>query len=139
MIVSPWVARLKEAGTPFRQAGGAAELDAALVGGLKAAPAAFVLPLGEEPGQNTRVNGTLQVVTASVGVVLAVRNVTDARGDAALDDLATLRAWVRGKLLGWVPVAGYVEAEYAGGRVLALAGGVLWWQDDWLTQYVVTA
>ncbi|MBL0142659.1 MAG: hypothetical protein IPP91_11300 [Betaproteobacteria bacterium] len=139
MIVSPWVARLKESGTPFRQVGGAAELDAALTGGLKAAPAAFLLPLAETASENQRVNAVLHQVGAAVGVVIVVRNLADARGDQAVGDLETARAWARTKLLGWQPSGAHDPVEYAGGRVLALANGYLWWQDDWETAYVITS
>lgn len=140
MKTSPWTARLKEAGTPFRQVGGIAELDAVVSGGaLKAAPAAFVIPLAEPAGRNTRTNAVHQQVGAAVGILIAVRNVSDTTGERSIEDLEAIRNFVRSKLLGWSPAAGYREAEFGGGAIVTVAGGHTWWQDDYASEYSIAA
>lgn len=139
MNVAPWVARLQEAGTPFLQVAGAAELEAAMVGGLKSNQAAFVIPLAHGAAPNERVNAVYQRIPYAVGVVIVVRNLQDAQGGKAQASLDTCWNWVKGKLLGWVPTTDHEPVEYEGGRMVALANGFLWWQDDWSSAFSITS
>lgn len=92
-------------------------------------PAAFVLPMGERPGSSQFSGNDLQLVQVSVAIVLVIRNVADATGKKALDDLQTVRNGVKLQLLGWVPLEGYDTVWRGRGDLLAFKDGHLWWQD----------
>jgi len=134
MQLTPILDRLNTHVTALRQTGGAADLAAAR-DDLRIAPAAYVIPLRETPGRNELGEAIWQRVTVRLGLVLAVRNVRDARGEAAAEDLEALRQSVRAALLGWAPAMGHDPLEYGGGRLLALTNAILWWQDDFTTAF----
>jgi hypothetical protein len=95
-------------------------------------PAAFVIPLVEEATPNAYATMAVsQRVTQRFGVILAVSNLRDLGGEAAINDLTNLRPSVLTALLGWQPDAGSDLVEFAGGRLLTLSEQVLWWQDDY--------
>lgn len=107
---------------------------------LKAvAPAAYVLPLQDPAGPNALANAVSQQVTARFGVLLAVRNFRDPRGEAARSELTPLRSSVADALLNWQPGADYTPCEYGGGRLLQLTDQVLWWIDEYRTSFEVRA
>lgn len=98
-------------------------------------PAAYVIPMTERAGGNSLVSAVSQHTEARFGVVLAVSNLRDARGQNAHGDLAPLRAAVIAALLGWQPGPDYDPVLFGSGRLLQLQDGVLWWQDDFVTAY----
>lgn len=134
-MIAEIVARLIDQVPALKQIGGAAEFQAAAESNPTATPAAFVFPLRESGGASPIYGRVRQKVSASVGVVLVVRNVADAKGAAAGGDMATLRAAVESVLLGWVPVSGRDPLEFESGALLAFRNGHMWWQDAYRTQF----
>ena len=131
------IARLDTQVAALKRVAGSAELAAASED-LKQVPAAFVIPAAERPGASS--TGTMLVSqqnTVRFGVVLAVSNLRDARGEKAQADLLTLRTAIMTALLGWQPNVEFDPLEYAGGRLLQLADQVLWWQDDFTTTHLL--
>lgn len=129
-------ARLQAQCPLLRQVGGSADLPAAEEA-LRARPAAFVVPLAERPSDPLLLGDPVQRLSASVGVVLAVANLRDPRGDAAREDLVAVRQQVRAALLGWLPAGCLDRLACAGSRLVRLdPRGVLWWQDDFLASYL---
>ena len=131
------IVRLDTQVAALKRVAGSAEL-AAATEDLKQVPAAYVIPNSERPGGSS--TGTMVVSqqnAARFGVVLAVINLRDARGEKAQADLLTLRIAVMTVLLGWSPNAEFDPLEYAGGRLLRLSDQVLWWQDDFLTTHLL--
>lgn len=119
--------------------GGAVEYFAARES-LKRSPAAFVLPAKDTAAANAFATEEIdQRVTARFGVIIAVKNVRDARGEAAMADLTPLRQAVWERLLGWIAAEGFSPCTYGGGRLLDLDEGaqVLWWVDEFDTDYHV--
>ncbi len=118
--------------------GGASEFIAAREA-LKRSPSAFVLPAKDTAGANELVTQIDQRVIARFGVMLAVKNLRDAQGVAALNDLTPLRRAVWAKLLGWAPADEFAPCTYAGGRLFDfdLDNQVLWWVDEFDTDYYV--
>ncbi len=117
---------------------GAADFAAAAESTPLATPAAYVLPLQEAASSNALSCAVAQTVTASFGIALALTNVADAKGVAALADLKTVRAAVGPALLGWTPDGDvYSPLEFAGGALLGFKNGVLWWQDVYVTQFIL--
>lgn len=133
------IARL-EAVAPLRLVSGAADFSAAAESRPKTLPAAYVLPLSEHPqGDDGVGEGVTQVVEATFGVALALSNVSDAKGGAALGDLDAIRQAVREALLGWAPDGCEDGFSYAGGALLGFANNVLWWQDTFAILYLMDA
>jgi len=97
-------------------------------------PAAFVLELANRATRNSLATiAVSQQNEVRFGVVMAVQNLRDPRGEKAHADMRTLRQSVMTALLGWEPDPDYDVLEYGGGRLLQLDNLVLWWQDDYIT------
>lgn len=131
-MIAELSARLDAQVAALKQIGGAAEYEAASATAPNATPAAFVIPLGEDPRPSSGANFIRQQIRVSLGVVLAVRNVADAKGEAAQADLATLRPAVQTALLGWSPTNAE-PLERGAGRLLGMKNHVLYWQDVYHT------
>lgn len=92
-------------------------------------PAAYVVPLRESPGRNTRVNGPpLQEITEWVAVVTVVKKANDRTGQGANAELQAIRDDIRQVLFGFCPM-GYTALELGPSGLLSFENGVLWWQD----------
>ena len=115
--------------------GAAAEFQVAAESKPAATPAVYVIPLDEAPQPNSMDNIVIQRVVSSVGIVLVVRNVSDAKGQAAGSDMTELRKAVKALLLGWQPLAGHDPLERGPGQLLAFRDGHMWWQDIYNTAY----
>ena len=135
MQLAPIHARIKANCPALRQVGGAADFSALPGVGPQAVPAAFLVLLDENAGSNQLDTGISQRVDVRFGVILAVRNLHDGVGAAAIDDLETLRRAIKNALLGWRPPGADDVCIYGGGRVLELSEQILWWQDDFVTAY----
>lgn len=96
-------------------------------------PAAYVLPLGSQPGPNAVATGVRQRVQETFGVVLVLRNLRDARGGAATADITQLRDLVRVSLVGWQPGPEWEPVLLGSGRLLAANAGLVTWQDTYTT------
>lgn len=120
----------------FNKVSGAADFAAAQTD-MKRPPAAYVIPLADTALPNALMFGTAveQHVIEKFGVILAVRNASDVRGDAVNVALETLRKNTIQSLLGFVPEPGYDPVQYGGGRLLLLDVTTLWWQLDFITGY----
>lgn len=127
------IARVDAQVTAFKTVAGAADF-AAAAGGIVTPPVAFVLPLADRPSGNQAVSIVSQQNESRFGVLMAVQNLRDPRGQKAGTDLRTLRISVMTALLGWPPASEYDPCEYGGGRMVQLADQVLWWQDDFITR-----
>lgn len=131
------IEQLRLAVPALRLVGGAAEFERA-VQGLTALPAAFVLPARDVGGPSAFMGQiTQQQVASDYVVLLAVRNLADDEGAAAIEALRPVRIAVRDALLGWVPDADFDNCEYAAGELLAFENGVLWWQETYRTATVI--
>lgn len=101
--LAPVVERLRGAGSPLKLVGNAADLATALKQQPRATPAAYVVR--QERAQTARgaSGGVLvQQMGVDVIVVLYVRNNAAAdSGAAALEEMTTVAAYVRGQLLNW--------------------------------------
>jgi hypothetical protein len=100
-------------------------------------PAAFVLALDDDAGENDLWPGLQQIVTERIGVVVEFDNTTgsdaDARtGFAGVDQVYTMRAALFSALLSWLPpnlnaARGF---SYGGGRILSFDRARLFWQFE---------
>jgi hypothetical protein len=138
MDLSFVIDRLKAQAPLLKVVGGAADMEAARPSAVLI-PAAFVVPLADSVTLNPLTGVHAEVEQWEFGVVLAVANLRDARGAAALTTLAPIRAQVRAALSGWVPDPATGEAvAKKSGRLLRMDGDArLWWMDRfvWKTFY----
>lgn len=128
------IARLTAQAPTLKMVAGAAEFAVLRTAPPKERqPAAYVIPIADQAGANKLVNGVRQQVTTRFGVVLALGNLGDARGEAASKAIETTRAAVRAVLLGWSPTADDDPITFAQGRMIGINDGVVWWQDEFTT------
>lgn len=135
MLLQPIADQLRTVVTDFRKVAGAANFAAAQED-LKATPAGYVVPLADNAQPNTVLGYSVeQHVIERFGVILAVSNARDVRGDAVNAPLEHLRKNVIQALLGFQPAADYDPIQYGGGQLLALDVTTLWWRVDFITGY----
>lgn len=153
MIIAEQVRlRIKDVVEGVKFIGGAAAV-AALKDTAISYPAVFVLTLSETGGANNLACMAVeQNRTQRLGIIIAVKNVKDASGNAAINDLQKLRLQIDDALTGWSPqlvdaitnlynyyfkpVVWVDPVMFASGRLLSLADGVVWWQDEYVTNYL---
>lgn len=129
-IVSKIKARIAATGK-FKVIDGAGAW-ASLTGEPKATPAAYVIVEEETSEENARMTGpVLQRCEVDIAVVTVARNVSDNTGGAAADEVETLKAAVRGALIGFVPEAGRdgTPITHVSGNLLKMKSGSVWHRD----------
>lgn len=131
MELEPVIDRLKAQTAGLKAIGGAADLDAALAGSVLL-PSAFVIPLTDRSEALEHTGAYDEWDRCEFGVLLAVSNLRDPRGEAALAALEPVRRAVRSALAGWAPDEETGECiGRTSGRLLRLDGdGRLWWIDQ---------
>lgn len=132
-IVTDFQARLRAIEPPvFRLVAGAAEF-AAIDAAPKASPAAIVFIEREASEENNRALGgpVLQRSEIDVAVIIITRNVSDATGGAAAQDIDALKEKVRAALIGMVPTSsvGGTPVEHLEGELLRARGGWIWQRE----------
>jgi hypothetical protein len=119
-------------GNPFRTVAGAAEY-AALQAPPPAArcPAAYVIELADEAGQNSLATSAVrQRLTETFAVVMIVASVRDHRGEAAQALLQPVRAFCLQALVGWAPDGSHDAITYLRGRLVDASEGYVVWQAE---------
>lgn len=131
------IGRLISGKALLKTIGGAADFAANVESAPKQLPAAFLVPWAWTPGANQLDTMMAeQQVKESVAVFIAVSNLKDATGRAALDSLEPIRAEVRGLLFGWSPSAGYDPMTMGPGKLFKVLNNVLWWMDVYNTSSI---
>ncbi|HWO99200.1 MAG TPA: hypothetical protein VNL74_01030 [Methylococcus sp.] len=135
------LARIESRMPELRQIGVAAGLEQA-VDALRAYPSVFLYQPSESAAENENLDGVLQQVTDRFGVLIAVRDLSDARGEAALRQIDVLRRDLKAALLGsWedptdVPPE---TIEYQGGSLAYAKDGTLIWLDNFISHHLERA
>lgn len=133
MNLGPIAERIRDECPLFKLVGGAAAFDKAQQG-LTTIPAAFVLPAEESALPSPFADGFVQQhVDVAFVVAIAVRNVADATGAAAVDELEPVRLPLFDALLAWTPTGCDTHIEHKSGRFLSFGSGVIWWGDTFAT------
>ena len=132
-MIDQVIAQLRASVGALKQVDGAAQFMTAAQSNPHVTPAAFVIPLTEDPSRSEVAGLVIQRVAITLGVILVVRNVSDKSGDAARQDMEALRDAVKASLLGWLPSAQYDPFERGRSTLLAFKDGHMWWQDIYLT------
>lgn len=123
------ISRISSQVPALKSVAGAAQFAAAAIE-ARILPAAWVIEIANAGARNTLATVAVsQETTVRFGVVLAVQNLRDPRGEKAHADLRAIRESVMTALLGWQPAQDYDGVEYVSGQLLQLDDLVLWWQD----------
>lgn len=101
----------------------------------RATPAAYVIPVRETAQPSATYGRVRQQRKGGVTIVLVVKNVADARGEAAHGDMVDLRNLVDAQLLGWSPSEQHDPYQFGGGGLAAFKDGHMWWQDIYDTAF----
>lgn len=103
-------------------------------------PAAYVIPLDDVPEPQRSQNGYRQTLRDAFAVVVAISNVADERGQAAINAVHDLRAELWKALLGWQIDEAYGPIEYDGGQLLQMDRARLYYQFEFAASVeIVTA
>jgi len=97
--------------------------------GKLAYPSAAVIPLEDEPGSNDLLDGNLQEVTETIGVIVMFDASADRRGQAAVSQVEAMKYAMFRALLSWRidPGRGARGLYYAGGELLTFDRARLFW------------
>lgn len=133
------IARLRQRCPVFgNRVAGAAEFKPLPETANLAVPAAYVLPLDDQAGSVAAMNGYEQTIRDGFAVVVCLSNRTDERGQAAADELDTIRATLWKALLGWEPDDDHGWVEYEGGEVVHMDRARLYYQFDFAAEMAIT-
>ena len=131
MELAPIVARLEAQLEGFKKIGGAADLEA-IGNGVVITPSCYVVPTRETASDIDLVGGFEQAITVNFGVVIAVANLRDATGGAAIDVLDALRKQIKAALNRWIPDPTNGEVvRFESGALVRFDDGLLWWLDEY--------
>ncbi len=101
-------------------------------------PAAYVIPLDDDAGEQQSENGYSQIVRDGFGVVVVMSNTPDERGQGSIVSVSALRAVLWAALLGWKPDASHGPVIYEGGQLLALDRARLYYQFEFSAATEIT-
>lgn len=102
-----------------------------------AVPAAYVIPMDENPEPNVSSSGYRQTVREGFAVVVVLSNVADERGQGAAVTVNDMRLDLFKALLGFQPGEEYEGIEYEGGNLLQLDRSRLYFQFEFAVDYEI--
>lgn len=91
-------------------------------------PAAWVVPMADQPQAPGSLNGYRQSVEDHVAVVVAISNRADERGQTSANALREVRKALFRALLGWQPEEDYEAMVFEGGELVHLDRARLYYQ-----------
>jgi len=110
---------------------GAAEFKSLPETGKMRLPAAYVVPTEDITAEQKSLSDYWQNVTEGFAVIVVLDNTRDERGQAAAYDVVhDVRAELWRTLLGWQPEDNGGPVAYAGGQLLEMDRGRLYYQFD---------
>jgi hypothetical protein len=101
-------------------------------------PAAYVLPLDEQPEDQSSQNGYQQTVREGFAVVVALSNREDERGQGAASDLDAVRRALFKALLGFQPAEEYDVITFEGGQLLHLDRARMYYQFEFSVDFAIS-
>jgi hypothetical protein len=133
-MIQSIISRLMEAGTPFRISGGAGQL-ADVKDQPPQTPAVYAYVASERSEPNDRLGALLQRTVADIGIVIVTSNLSQVNNAAAANDVEVLKAYVRSKLLGFMPEGAADPLEHVEGELQSAIGGTVWFEDVFTTAH----
>ncbi|MGB4498889.1 MAG: hypothetical protein WBI40_09325 [Methylococcaceae bacterium] len=102
-------------------------------------PCAFVIPMSEKAESNSLMNALSQRTTVQIGVVIAIRNFSDTRGESGHKQLEIVRSEIMEALLNWEPQNASTPTEFVAGQLAGYDNLTLRWNDIFQTQFYYRA
>jgi hypothetical protein len=134
MLIDPIIAQLRQFTPELKTVGGAADFSAGLetVANPEDLPSGWVIPLADSSSENDVMNGLFQSVQERISVVVEFDNSTDRRGQAAVSQVEGMKYAIFRSLLNWRndPARAAKGLQYAGGCLLGMDRGRIWWTFD---------
>lgn len=131
MDISLVIAALKERCTSFGgRVAGAAEYKRIAESAQLTVPAAYVIPMDDEAGENQTLNGYRQDITDVIAVIVVLSNTVDELGNVSINTVRLMRAELCRALAGWPPDAEHERLIYEGGHLLELNRVLLSYQFE---------
>ena len=125
--------RLLEQPTPFSSVQGATSLAQIKDDGKPKgkAPVGFVLMAREAAAENARATGPIyQRLERDIVVLIYAEHLGERHGGAVTDEVEDLKAFVRGRLIGWTPSGAEDEPiTFVGSEVVEARGGGVWFEE----------
>lgn len=103
-------------------------------------PAAYVVPMDDNAGEQQSQNGYQQIISERFAVIAVISNAADERGQTSSFSLHDVRASIFRALLGWIPeddVERYGIVEYEGGALLDMDRSRLWYQFEFACEAAI--
>jgi hypothetical protein len=142
MRVSSIIARVNAEMPVFKgRVYAAATLDAVVEEGFKATPSGWIFLPNTSAGDNLLANAVSQKMTQRFGVVIIVKDVADARGEAANRTMEDIRADLWTALGGWTPNSAEDPLESDGDHMILCKPkeGLLIWNEKFRTSFLKRA
>lgn len=131
------IARLEAETSGFREIGGAAGYERARAE-VRRVPAAFAIPLRENPGPNRYAGCKVgHRVASQFAIVILARDIAHDGGVKAVTEMEACRAEVHAATLNWEPAPEFEACIYIGGLLVSDIGkdGMIAWQATYETAY----
>lgn len=93
-------------------------------------PAAYVIPMDEDAGEQISMNGYRQEVRDTFAVVVVLSNTPDERGQTSITSVGSIRSELWASLLAWKPDSSHGPLIYEGGQLLDLDRARLYYQFE---------
>ncbi|UOA07622.1 hypothetical protein [Methylobacter sp. S3L5C] len=129
-------ARIRTQIPAFKEVAGAADLTNVMAGRLSDA-GCYIFHERVTATESDLIGATMQRLAVSFAILIAVRNVRDARGGDAADASYLLQDSVKSALLGWCPDASADPLEYSGGALVSFANGFFIWKESFITHQFI--
>lgn len=124
----------------FIDVGSALSLASVMNTSATRSPAAFVVPISEQPQSNHRdIGAAMQDVQVELGVLIVLTSRNDPSGAKGAALLAECRTAVKKALYGWQPMEGFEPLLLARGDLVKMAPNVIYWMDRFTTIYTEEA
>lgn len=136
MKISPLIAAIRQRCPMFdSRVAGASEFKPLPENAKLGLPAAYVIPLDDNPDENRSQTDYWQQITDAFAVVIIVSNTQDARGQSSVDAVEHARAELWRALLGWSPEEKYEGIVYQGGNLLDMNRAHLYYQFEFSARF----
>lgn len=105
MNIALVIAQIKAVSTLFKgNVAGAAEYEKSVADQTwLPLPAAYVIPLDMDAGENKSLNGVYQICTERIGIIVAIDNSADRRGQGAVAGVDQVQKAIFSAILNWRP------------------------------------
>lgn len=141
MLLDPVINQLRQFTPQLKTVGGAADFNAGLesVVNPEDLPSAYVVPLADVASENSFMTGLNQMVEERISVVVEFDNAPDRRGQSAVSQVEAMKYAIFRSLLNWRndTMRAVRGLQYAGGRLLGMDRGRLWWSYDFSCEVTI--